>query len=150
MFSHFHKISFLFLISLVGCETINTNGHEVGPDQLKKINVGETTKKQVIEIFGTPSAVSTFSNNTWFYMSDTTSTRAFLSPSILKSNVTRLEFNNKGVVQTLESLTEEDRIIVSHVYRTTPTAGYKFGIIEQLFGNIGRFNGKDPDMGSRQ
>ncbi len=150
MVSHFHKISLIALISLTGCETINIHGHEVDQDQLKNINVGKTTKKQVAEIFGTPSAVSTFNSNTWFYMSDTTSTRAFFSPTILKSNVTRIEFDDKGIVQTLESLTEADRVLVSHVYRTTPTAGYKFGVIEQLFGNIGRFNGKDPDMGSRR
>lgn len=150
MVSYFHKISFILLIGLTGCETIDIHGHEVDLDQLKKVNVGKTTKNQVKEIFGTPSAVSTFNNNTWFYTSDTTSTRAFFSPTILKSNVTRIEFDNKGIVQTLDSLTETDRMVVSHVYRTTPTAGYKFGVIEQLFGNIGRFNGKDPDMGNRR
>lgn len=150
MISRFHKITFIFLIGLSGCETLDIHGHEIDPDQLQKVSVGKTTKKQITEIFGTPSAVSTFNNNTWFYMSETTSTRAFFSPTILKSNITRIEFDTKGVVQTLASLTERDRVIVSHVYRTTPTAGYKFGVIEQLFGNIGRFNGKDPDMGSRR
>jgi outer membrane protein assembly factor BamE (lipoprotein component of BamABCDE complex) len=150
MVSYFHKLSFVFFVGLCGCETIDIHGHEIDLEKIQDVKVGKTTKQQVTETFGTPSAVSTFNNNTWFYMSETTSTRAFFSPTILKSNVTRIDFDNKGVVQTLSSLTEADRMIVSHIYRTTPTAGYKFGVIEQLFGNIGRFNGKDPDMGSRR
>lgn len=148
--THLQKLSTLLLLGLCGCETIDVHGHVVEPNQLKKIKVGETNKKQITEVLGTPSAISTFNNNTWFYMSEVTSTRAFFSPTILKSNITRLEFNEKGTVQSLESLTEVDRMVVSHVYRTTPTSGHKFGVLEQIFGNVGRFNGKDPDMGSRR
>lgn len=139
---------FLFcLLPLIGgCETINVRGHEVDSDQLQKIKIGQTTKKQVTELLGTPSAVSTFGNNTWFYISDITSTRAFFNPTVLKSNVVRIQYDEKGYVCGLDTLTETDKAKITHVYRTTPTAGHKFGVVEQIFGNIGRFNGKDPDM----
>lgn len=143
------KFSLLFLLILSGCATINTRGHEVDPDQLKKIKIDVTTKQQVAELLGTPATVSPFNNNTWFYMFDLTSTRAFLSPVILKSNITRIEFDDKGTVKGLTSLTEVDRQVVSYVNRSTPTAGHEFGVLEQIFGNVGRFNGKDPDMGRR-
>ncbi len=147
--SSFINISVLFFLVLSGCATIDIRGHEVDMDQLKEIKVDVTTKEQVAELLGTPAAVSTFNNNTWFYMSDITSTRAFLSPTILKSNITRIEFDNKGKVKALTSLTEVDRGVVSYVNRETPTAGHEFGVLEQIFGNVGRFNGKDPDMGRR-
>lgn len=143
-------LSLWALIFLSGCATLTTHGHEIDPLQLKKIKLGETTKKKVAELFGTPSAVSTFNNHVWFYISDTTSTRAFFSPKVLRSNVTCVEFNKTGTVQALESLTEADQVVITHVRRTTPTSGHKFGVIEQIFGNIGRFNGKDPDMGKRE
>lgn len=138
-------IPIALLISLSGCAVINIHGHEVDPCQLEKIKVGSTSKQQVAEILGTPSSVGTFENTTWIYMSDTTQTRAFFTPSILKSNVTRIEFNDKGIVSSLESLSEKDHQVVSHVKRTTPTSGHSFGVLEQIFGNFGRFNGKDPD-----
>jgi len=143
--ANFFKIFSLFLFSLSGCETIDVRGHEIDPSQLNKIKVGETTKAKVAELLGTPAAVATFNNKTWFYMSETTSTRAFFSPSVLKSNTLRIEFDEKERVKSLESLTEVDRQVVSHVYRSTPTAGHEFGVLEQIFGNVGRFNGKDPD-----
>jgi outer membrane protein assembly factor BamE (lipoprotein component of BamABCDE complex) len=135
----------IFFLSLTGCATIDIHGHEVDLDQLSKIEVGVTTKEQVVELLGTPSSVSTFGNKTWLYMSEKTQTRAFFTPVVLQSNITRFEFDGQGRVQLIDSLTEKDRQVVAHIHRTTPTAGHTFGVLEQIFGNFGRFNGKDPD-----
>ena len=139
------KFSIVLLLSLAGCATLDIRGHMVEPQQLAKIQVGTSTKEQVTQILGTPSSVSTFGNSTWFYMSEITSRRAFLSPSVLKSNITRIEFDGQGRVKSIDSLTEKDYQVVSHVRRSTPTSGHTFGVLEQIFGNVGRFNGKDPD-----
>src|SRR3989338_615950 len=131
------------MLCLTACAVIDNRGHIIEPEQVSKIKVGKTTKEQVLELFGTPSSVSTFGNKTWFYMSEITQTRAFFSLTVLKSNVTRIEFNDKGIVTTLDSLTEKDKQVVSHIQRSTPTSGHEFGVLEQIFGNVGRFNGKD-------
>ena len=78
-------------------------------------------------------------------MSEETQRRAFLSPSVLKRNITRIEFDQQDRVEKLDSLTEKEQQVVFHVHRETPTAGHSFGVLEQIFGNVGRFNGKDPD-----
>jgi outer membrane protein assembly factor BamE (lipoprotein component of BamABCDE complex) len=145
-----YKLSLFAVVSLSGCEVIDVRGHEIDFEQLKKVKVGATTKEQVTEFFGTPSAVSTFNNKTWFYMSERTSTRAFFSPLVLASNITRIEFDDTGRVKVIDSLTEANKVVIAHVHRSTPTAGYEFGVLEQIFGNVGRFNGKDPDMGNRR
>lgn len=139
------RLSLLLLPFLSGCAIIDNRGHEIDPDQLAKIEVGVTTKEQVGKLLGTPSSVSTFGNNTWYYMSEETQRRAFFSPTVLKSNITRIEFNAENRVHSLDSVTEKDMQIVAHVSRQEPTAGHSFGVLEQLFGNVGRFNGKDPD-----
>ncbi len=138
-------IPFGFLTVLSGCATIDIRGHEVEPEQLEKIKIGVTTKEQVSKLLGTPSSVSTFGNKTWYYMFEETERRAFLSPSVLKSNITRIEFNEENQVQSIDSVTEKDMQVVSHITREEPTAGHSFGILEQILGNVGRFNGKDPD-----
>lgn len=143
--SRFFRISLLLLPVLSGCATIDIRGHEVESEQLAKIEVGKTTKEQVGKLLGTPSSVSTFGNNTWYYMSEETERRAFFEPSVLKSNITRITFDEKNRVQSLDSVTEKDMQVVSHITRQEPTAGHSFGVLEQIFGNVGRFNGKDPD-----
>ncbi len=139
------KISLVLTLGLTGCAVIDNRGHEVDPDQLAKIQVGITTKPQVQELLGTPSSVAPFGNKTWFYMSELTQRRLFFDPKVLKSNVTRIEFNEQGQVIALDSLSEKDHQVISHIQRSTPTAGHEFGVLEQIFGNVGRFNGKDPD-----
>lgn len=124
---------------------VDIRGHEVQPEQLAKIEVGVTTKEQVSKLLGTPSSVSTFGNNTWYYMSEETQRRAFFTPTVLKSNITRIEFNAENRVASLDSVTEKDMQVVSHVAREEPTAGHTVTALQQLLGNIGRFNGKDPD-----
>ena len=143
--SRFFRIFLLLLPGLSGCAIIDIRGHEVDPDQLAKIEVGVTTKEQVSKLLGTPSSVSTFGDKTWLYMSEKTQTRAFFKPIVLQSNITRFEFDQLGKVQLIDSLTEKDRQVVAHIHRETPTAGHTFGVLEQIFGNFGRFNGKDPD-----
>lgn len=140
----FNKI-LLLLPFLSGCVTIDIRGHEVEPEQLAKIEVGVTTKEQVSKILGTPSSVSPFGSSTWYYMFEETERRAFLSPSVVKSNITRIGFDAQNRVCTLDSVTEKDKQIIAHVSRQEPTAGHSFGVLEQIFGNVGRFNGKDPD-----
>jgi outer membrane protein assembly factor BamE (lipoprotein component of BamABCDE complex) len=138
--------SFLVLLPLLsGCATIDIRGHEVEPEQLAKIEIGKTTKEQVSKLLGTPSSVSTFGNNTWYYMSEETERRAFFEPSVIRSNITRITFDEKNYVVSLDSVTEKDMQVVSHITRQEPTAGHSFGVLEQIFGNVGRFNGKDPD-----
>ena len=139
------KLSVLLFASLAGCTVIDNRGHYIDLDQLTNIQVGVTTKEQVAELLGTPSSVSTFNDKTWLYLSETTRRRAFLSPSVLKSNTTRIEFDEQGKVKLIDSLTESNKQVVSHIRRETPTSGYSHGVLEQIFGNIGRFNGKDPD-----
>lgn len=139
------KLSLTLLAILTGCATYDKRGHYVESEQLAKIQVGITTKEQVAVLLGTPSSVSPFGDKTWFYMSETTQKRAFLSPRVLKSNVTRIEFDDTGKVTVLDSLTEQDKQVIAHINRSTPTSGYSDSILKQLFGNVGRFNGKDPD-----
>lgn len=135
----------MLLPLLSGCATIDIRGHEVEPEQLAKIEIGKTTKEQVSKLLGTPSSVSTFGNNTWYYMSEETERRAFFEPSVIRSNITRITFDEKNYVVSLDSVTEKDMQVVSHITRQEPTAGHSFGVLEQIFGNVGRFNGKDPD-----
>lgn len=124
---------------------VDIRGHEVDPEQLEKIEIGVTTKEQVSKLLGTPSSVSPFGNNTWYYMFEETERRAFLSPSVVRSNITRIEFNDKKQVVSIDSVTEQDRQVISHNTRQEPTAGHSDSVLKQIFGNVGRFNGRDPD-----
>lgn len=139
------RFSLLCFLYLTGCAVIDNRGHEVEKAQLSQIKVGITTREEVAKRLGTPSAVSTFGNKTWFYIAEITQRRAFFAPQVLKGQVVRIEFDPSGRVQSVCTLTEKDMRRINHSADATPTSGHRFGVLEQIFGNVGRFNGKDPD-----
>ena len=90
---------------------------------------------------GTPSAVSTFDNEAWYYVGSRTSRFAFLEPEILERTVLVIRFDKDGIVRQVERLSKEDGRDVQVVERKTPTRGRELTILEQLIGNVGRFGG---------
>jgi hypothetical protein len=54
--------------------------------------------------------------------------------------VVELRFDNQGVLRHVTALGPNDALPVSVVSRTTPAPGTEASVMQQLFGNIGRFN----------
>jgi outer membrane protein assembly factor BamE (lipoprotein component of BamABCDE complex) len=53
-----------------------------------------------------------------------------------------IKFDKKGVVSDVEKKTLKDGRDIAIVQRETPTTGSDISVIQQLFGNIGRFPGQ--------
>ena len=129
-------------ILVAGCQgRIDVRGNLPNPDLLQDIEIGHITKNEVVELLGSPSSISPFSGDTWYYISERTKTVAFFEPEILKRKVIVIMFDQKGVARELKSYGIEDARRIQMVERKTPTAGRELTILKQLFGNIGRFEG---------
>jgi outer membrane protein assembly factor BamE (lipoprotein component of BamABCDE complex) len=115
-------------------------GNHVDAEQLKELVPGTSTRADVTALVGSPTAKATFDDNTWLYISEVTRPRIARVQGILNQNVTVLSFNDQGVLQDVKQLNKDDAIPVSVVARTTPSPGTEASFLQQLFGNIGRFN----------
>jgi outer membrane protein assembly factor BamE (lipoprotein component of BamABCDE complex) len=132
---------------LGGCSpTIDTRGNLPDPDNVLKIQPGIDTKDQVAQLLGTPSAVGTFDDATWYYIR--TRTVAFLPPEVEDQEVLAVKFDKQGVVQDLKVYGVEDGQAIMPSERTTPTLGREMTVLQQLIGNLGRFN-KDTNSTSK-
>jgi hypothetical protein len=90
-------------------------------------------------LLGSPTAKGTFDDNTWLYLGSVTRTRVARKQGIVSLDVVKLTFDEGGVLRGIEHLDMDDRLPVSVVARTTPSPGSDASIMQQLFGNIGRF-----------
>lgn len=115
------------------------------PDQslLALVTPGVHGPEDVRSILGSPSVVSTFDKNTWYYIGRRTSQYAFFKRKITEQQVIIVRFDQEGQVQQLARLDQTHGRKIDLVDRETPSAGRKLGILEQLFGNIGRFANED-------
>lgn len=119
---------------------LDTRGNIPDPEALARIKPGEVSKLEVEEILGSPSSVAAFDNNTWYYISKKTETLAFYRPKVVESQVLVVQFDAKGVVTSVKQLDQSDARDVAVVGRETTTAGNEMTVLQQIFGNLGRFN----------
>jgi outer membrane protein assembly factor BamE (lipoprotein component of BamABCDE complex) len=125
---------------LLACrQPIELHGNEPDPQALSQITPGHTTKADVTGLLGTPTSVSTFDPNTWYYVSRRMEGSSFSYPSLISQKVYVVEFDNEGVVKDLQTHLN-DAPKVPMVARTTPAPGRELTLLQQLMGNFGRFN----------
>jgi outer membrane protein assembly factor BamE (lipoprotein component of BamABCDE complex) len=103
------------------------------------IKVGEDTKSTVLAQLGSPSAVSTFEDNIWYYISQTTERYTYNRPQVSQRSVTAITFTETDdKVAEVRNLGLEDGQQVAMNGRETPTRGRQLTVLEQLLGNVGR------------
>ena len=119
---------------------IDQRGNKPDEDQVVLINPGVDDKNRVAELIGTPSVISTFNDRTWYYISKRTETVAFFDPETVDQEVLAISFDDSGVVDNMRIYGPEDGRTIAYVDRTTPTEGNELTIMQQLLGNLGRFN----------
>jgi outer membrane protein assembly factor BamE (lipoprotein component of BamABCDE complex) len=119
---------------------IDQRGNRPDEDQVVLINPGVDDKNRVAELLGTPSSISTFGDRTWYYISRRTETTAFFEPELMDQQVLAISFNDEGVVDNMRVYGQEDGRTVAYVDRVTPTEGTEMTLIQQLLGNLGKFN----------
>lgn len=134
------------LAAAAGCTPrIDQRGNKPDEDQVVQINPGVDDKNRVAELIGTPSTISTFDDRTWYYISKRTETTAFFDPDVKDQEVLAVNFNEDGIVESMRLYGQEDGRTIAYVDRITPTEGKELTIIQQLFGNLGRFNPQGDD-----
>jgi outer membrane protein assembly factor BamE (lipoprotein component of BamABCDE complex) len=87
---------------------------------------------------GTPSSVSTFLDNTWYYIGQRVELFAFDAPEGTDRSGLVLNFDQVGVVDDTRYLTIYDGQTIDPIDRETPTEGKELTVMQQLLGNFGR------------
>ncbi len=136
---------------LAGCSFFEAKpqlrGNRVDAEQLKELVPGTSTRADVTALIGSPTARATFDDNTWLYISEVTRPRIGRTLGVLDQGVVELHFNDKGVLQNVKTLNQGDSVPVAVVARTTPSPGTEASFLQQLLGNIGRYNALGPTQG---
>ncbi|MBY0337104.1 MAG: outer membrane protein assembly factor BamE [Acetobacteraceae bacterium] len=127
-------------------------GHAVTEDQLRQVTAGVSTRADVQAALGSPSHASTFTDDEWYYISSTTRQRPAQTLAVFNQRVTVVRFDERGVVREVRRVEPNEMRSVAMVGRETPTPGNERTLLQQLFGNIGRFNpagaaGQAPSVG---
>lgn len=133
----------LLLLGIAACAPRQDyRGTAIDEDKLKLVEVGTSTEAQVGALLGSPSTISTFPDwgTTYYYISSETETIAFLAPELIDQQVLAISFDKDSKVKEIKRYGLKDGKQIAFVDRETPTRGKELTFLEQLFGNLGRFN----------
>ena len=124
---------------LAGCSPqVHQQGHVRDAEALAEIKPGVQTREEVARLLGTPSAVGTFEDANWYYITRRSETTAFYEPELVDHSVTVITFDESGVVAEISSVSLDEARAIEFAEDETPTRGRELTLLEQLFGNIGR------------
>ncbi len=139
-----HLAVLTIAIGLAGCSAFQPaaqlHGNKVDADQLKELTPGTSTRADVTAVIGSPTQRAPFDDNTWIYVSEITRPRIGRTMGVEEQQVVVLTFDDRGILRGIQSKSADDSLPVSVVERKTPSPGSEASFLQQLFGNIGRFN----------
>lgn len=123
-----------------GCTPISVyQGFQVVDAKPADIKVGKDTKSTVLTELGSPSTVSTFDPNVWFYITQVSEHQAFYQARTIRRDVVAVSFNKEDdKVTKVDMLTLKDGRVIAYNGRETPTRGRSLSVLEQIIGTLGQ------------
>ena len=129
-------------LALVGCSNFTpkktSRGNLPSATEIAKISIG-SDREQVLEIFGPPLSTVAYDENTWLYMKRHTQSYAFFKPEITEYQLLALRFAD-GKVTHIEKRTVNDLREIPTIEDKTASAAPEPSWLDEVLGNIGRFN----------
>ncbi len=136
----------LLVLPLADCApTLAQRGQLVPPEQLAQLKTGTMTRGDVIAKIGTPTSIAPFDDTTWYYIGEDTSQSAFFAPKIIQRRVVQLQFDKDGLLKTINEKTAKDAQTVPVAKQTTRVDGEDPTVLQQLIGNVGRYDGPNDN-----
>lgn len=136
------------VLLLGGCSIFGApdviRGNKVDAYRLQELVPGTSTQADVTALIGSPTARATFDRNTWLYISESTHIRIGQTLGVDDQAVVALSFDDAGVLRGIKKYGQDNALPVTVVARTTPSPGTEASFLQQLFGNVGRFNAGAP------
>ncbi len=140
------KIALLVTVStamIAGCTPTQSNrGNLVEDFRIAEVTPGISTRTNVLKSLGSPTTTAPFDDNVWYYIGQKMEKRGIFDPEVVDEKVVVVAFDDQGIVQTLQEV-DNNRLEVPTVDRKTPTSGNEVTLLEQLLGNVGKFNTPD-------
>ncbi len=138
-------VMLVFLVVLITTSCVKTpenSGYvKGGAVNMDRIKIGVTDKNDVQYLLGSPSSTSTFGEDTWYYIGLKMENSAYLKSEVVDQDILIVKFNENGIVTDIIRKGGEDRRNIAISEDETPTEGNRMTVMEQLLGNLGRYNG---------
>jgi outer membrane protein assembly factor BamE (lipoprotein component of BamABCDE complex) len=132
-------VASLGLATVGGCgDRISSHGHIINENDLKQVNIGITTRADILDMLGQPSFKGAFDTQKLYYSSQVMLQPVASTKQTQKRIVYIFTLDDKNILQSIDLMNKEDGLQIAHIDDKTPTPGDTFGVLEQVFSNLKR------------
>lgn len=115
------------------------HGYDFDAESLKSLKINSSSKESVRKNLGSPSAVSSFDKNIWYYIALQTKNIAILKPKINRYKVLELKFKKDTLSEMVLYTNDKVRRLDPKNWES-PVRGNNNNAFQDFLYNIGRFN----------
>ena len=119
--------------------TTATRGNYLYAEDIEAIQPLTTSEFDVLNRLGTPTAKAVFDDKTWYYVGLKTEKKSFFDEKVIERQVYKIQFDENATVISIAAI-EDDAVDVPIQSRVTPTSGNEVTFLQQVLGNVGKFN----------
>ena len=126
-----------FQLNSCGLKVVENHGQIYEKNiNFKELQVGKTTKNEIVELLGSPSTTSNFDNEqSWIYISSEFKKFIFLDGSNTDQKILILSFN-QNTLKNKELLSKNDINNIEYEETLTDSRGKKVNWIKDFFSNL--------------
>ncbi len=139
-------IAFSLLATAACTPTVNMRGSMIDDYKLAQVQKGLDTRTDVLRKMGSPTTIAPFDDSVWYYLEQKTEKRGILDDQVVEERVVVVMFDANGVVEQINDV-DNQRNPVPYVARATPTSGNEVTVMQQMLGNLGKFNKEGAPSG---
>lgn len=133
----------LAALNLSACTpTQAIRGNIVEDFRMAELTPGVSSRTNVLKSLGSPTTKAPFDDNVWYYIGQKTEKKGVFDPKVVDEKIVMAAFDEQGILESLEEI-DAERMDIPRVRRKTKTGGNDVTVMEQLLGNVGRFNAPD-------
>ena len=126
-----------FQLNSCGLKVVENHGQIYGKNlDLNELQIGKTTKNEIVELLGSPSTTSNFDNEqSWIYINSEFKRFVFLDGSNTDQKILILSFN-QNTLKNKELLSKNDINNIEYEETLTDSRGKKVNWIKEFFTNL--------------
>lgn len=122
-----------------------TRGNMLEDYQLAELEPGKDTPSTVLRKLGSPTTRAPFEEHIWFYLGQETEKRGILDPEVIRERIVKLEFDPETLTLAAYEEVDPNRLDLPYSRAKTETPGTDSNVVQDFFGNLGRFNQPVPE-----
>jgi outer membrane protein assembly factor BamE (lipoprotein component of BamABCDE complex) len=132
------------LVFLTACSAQYRNHGYVPTDsELQLVQVGTSSRQDVADVVGRPSAAGLLNDEGWYYVQSEFKHLGPKKPEEIDRQVVAISFNTNGIVENVERFGLQEGRVVPLSRRVTDTNIKGVSFLRQLFNSVGRVSAGD-------